>query len=70
MGISALLPRILMSCKKAGTASSLGYILWAFFLLQSYSITASFVKILASFPTANIRITCIYMASHSVALVE
>ena len=69
--ISALL-RILMACEKAGTAGFFGYpviLLLLPRLLQRYSITASFVKTMISFPATNTRIACIYMASHSVVLV-
>ena len=58
-----------MACEKAGTASVLGYPV-ILLLLQRYSITASFVKTaMISFPATTTRIACIYMASHSVALV-
>ena len=60
--------RIVMACEKDGRASFLGYPV-IFLLLQRYSITASFVKTVISFPATNTRIACIYMASHSVALV-
>ena len=64
--ISALL-RILMPCEKAGTASFRYPVI--LLLLQRYSITASFVKTVISFPATNTRIACIYMASRSVSLV-
>ena len=59
---------ILMACEKTGTASFLGYPV-ILLLLQRYSIAASFVKTVISFPATNTRIVCIYMASRSVVLV-
>ena len=64
MDISALLC-ILMACEKAGTAGVLGYPV-ILLLLQRYSITASFVKTVISFPATSTRIVCVYMASHSI----
>ena len=66
MDISALL-RILMACEKAGKASLRYPVI--LLLLQRYSITASFVKTVISFPVINTRIACIYMASSSIVLV-
>ena len=66
--ISALL-HILMACEEAAnTASFLGYPV-TLLLFQRYSVTASFVKTVISFPATNTRIKCIYMASRNVALV-
>ena len=59
MDIFALL-RNLMACVKAGTASFLGY---------PVTLIASFLKTAISFPATNTRITCVYMASCSIALV-
>ena len=56
-----------MACEKAGTASFLGYPVILLFITKVYSITASFVKTVISFPTINARIVCNYMASRSVA---
>ena len=66
--ISALLC-ILMVSEKAGTASFLGYSVTLIFITR-YSITASFIKTVISFPATDSRIVCIYMASRSVSLVS
>ena len=68
MDISALL-YILMVCEKAGTASFLGYPVTLPFITR-YSITASFINTVISFPATDSRIACFYMASRSVALVS
>ena len=66
--ISALLC-IVMVCEKAGTASFLGYPVTLIFITR-YSITASFIKTVISFPATDRIIACIYMASRSVALLS
>ena len=59
---------ILIVCEKAGTASFLGYLVTLF--ITRYSITASFIKTVINFLATDSKITCVYMASSSVALVS